>query len=420
MHHLIIGNGVAAIGAIEAIRSVDRESPITLVSAEPHRVYGRPLISSLLSGRIREKDIFYRPEDFYETNNVTALLGKTVSEIRTGTRQVVLESGEVIQFDKLLIATGGVPFIPPIEGRLGPDVYVFTTLDDARKLDELVGKVKNIVVLGGGLIGLKAAESLHDRGIKITVVELADRILSAAFDAEAGGIIAKRLAEVGIDLLLSNSIKEIARTKKRVKGVVLNDGTRIACDAVVIAIGVVPNKALAEKAGIKVNRGVLTDNKMETGIPGIFAAGDVAEAEDMLLGEKRVTPIWPNAFIQGRHAGLAMAGKSKRYAGSIPMNSIEFYGIPTVSMGISNPPAEGFEVLARFEPAKNAYRKIVLREGRVAGAVLVGKIDRAGVLSGLIGNRVDVESIKQELLRDDFGFADLPAETRQELLAANA
>ena len=120
MHHLIIGNGVASVGAIEAIRSVDRESPITVISSEPHRVYGRPLISSLLSGKIREKDIFYRPEDFYESNNVTALLGKTVSEIRTGVRQVILESGEVIPFGKLLIATGGVPFIPPIEGRHGP------------------------------------------------------------------------------------------------------------------------------------------------------------------------------------------------------------------------------------------------------------------------------------------------------------
>lgn len=420
MHYLIIGNGVAAVGAIEAIRQIDRDNSITLISAEPYRVYGRPLISSLLAGKIGEKDIFYRPADFYESNKVNALLGKTVSEIRTGTRQVILETGEVIAFDKLLIATGGIPFIPPIEGRNGPDVYVFTTLDDARKLDGLVGKAKKIVVLGGGLIGLKAAESLHDRGIKIAVVELADRILSAAFDAEAGGIIAARLAEVGIDLILNNSITEIVRVRKRVKSVVLKDGGRIECDAVVIAIGVVPNKTLAERAGIKVNRGVLTDSKMETDTPGIFAAGDVAEAEDMLLGEKRVTPIWPNAFIQGRHAGLAMAGKSKRYAGSIPMNSIEFYGIPTVSMGISNPPAEGFEVLARFEPQKNTYRKIVLRDGKLVGTVLVGKIERAGVLSGLISNRIDVENIKQELLRDDFGFADLPVETRQELLAANA
>ncbi len=420
MHHLIIGNGAASVGAIEAIRSVDPESPITVISSEPHRVYGRPLISSLLSGKIREKDIYYRPEDFYETNNVAALLGKTVAEIRTGTRQVVLESGEVIAFDKLLIATGGVPFIPPIEGRHGPDVYVFTTLDDARRLDSLTGKVREIVVLGGGLIGLKAAESLHDRGMKITVVELADRILSAAFDSEAGGIIAKRLAGVGINLVLNNTVKEIVRSRKRVKKVVLNDGSSIPCEAVVIAIGVVPNKALAAQAGIKVNRGIVTDSSMETDVPGIFAAGDVAEADDMLAGEKRVTPIWPNAYIQGRHAGLAMAGAPRAYAGSIPMNSIEFYGIPTVSMGIANPPAEGFEVLARLEPEANFYRKIVLREGRLAGAVLVGRIERSGILSGLIKNGTDVENIKQDLLRDDFGFSDLPQETRQELLAANA
>ncbi|MEN6464019.1 MAG: FAD-dependent oxidoreductase, partial [Syntrophaceae bacterium] len=271
-----------------------------------------------------------------------------------------------------------------------------------------------------GLIGLKAAESLHDRGMKITVVELADRILIAAFDSEAGGIIAKRLAGVGINLVLNNTVKEIVRSRKRVRKVVLNDGSSIPCEAVVIAIGVVPNKALAAQAGIKVNRGIVTDSSMETDVPGIFAAGDVAEADDMLAGEKRVTPIWPNAYIQGRHAGLAMAGAPRAYAGSIPMNSIEFYGIPTVSMGIANPPAEGFEVLARLEPEANFYRKIVLREGRLAGAVLVGRIERSGILSGLIKNGTDVENIKQDLLRDDFGFSDLPQETRQELLAANA
>ena len=420
MDYLIIGNGVASVGAIEAIRSIDREGPITVISSEPHRVYGRPLISSLLSGKIREKDIFYRPEDFYESNNVTALLGKTVSEIRAGVRQVILESGEVLPFGKLLIATGGVPFIPPIEGRHGPDVYLFTTLDDARKLDSLAEKVTDVVVLGGGLIGLKAAESLHDRGMKVTVVELADRILSAAFDAQAGRIIAKRLADVGIELVLNNTVKEIVRARKRVKSVVLNDGKWLPCSAVVIAIGVVPNKGLAEKAGIKVNRGILTDSSMETDVPGIFAAGDVAEAADMLWGDNRVTPIWPNAYVQGRHAGLAMAGAAKAYAGSIPMNSIEFYGTPTVSMGISNPPAEGFETLARLETDHNFYRKIVLREGRLVGAVLVGRIERSGVLSGLIQRGTNVESIKQELLRDDFGFSDLPAETRQELLSAHA
>ncbi|MDD5532279.1 MAG: FAD-dependent oxidoreductase [Syntrophales bacterium] len=418
MRHVIIGNGVASVGAIEAIRSADRESPVTVISSEPHRVYGRPLISSLLGGRIREEDIYYRPEGFYAANNVTLLTGKTATGINTQARKVRLESGEAVPFDKLLIATGGVPFVPPVEGLDGPDVYFFTTLDDARKLDILAAKLRKIVVLGGGLIGLKAAESLHDRGIHVTVVELADRILSAAFDAEAGGIIARRLAESGISLVLGNTVTKIVRIKKRARRVVLSDGGSVPCEAVVTAIGVVPNKALAEKAGIGVNRGILTDDFMQTNVPGIFAAGDVAEAKDMLWGERRVTPIWPNAYIQGRHAGLSMAGAARPYPGGIPMNSIEFYGIPTVSMGISNPPAEGYEVLARLEPEKNCYRKLVLRNGKLVGAVLVGRIDRSGILSGLIRNGVDVELLKQEMLRDDFGFSDMQPEIRQALLAA--
>ncbi len=214
MNYVIIGNGVAAIGAIEAIRQIDAQNPITIISSEPYKVYGRPLISSLLSGKIRENDIFYRSDDFYEKNGVTALLGKTVSRIRDGQKQVELETGEVIAFERLLIATGGIPFIPPIEGRQGPDVYVFTTLDDARKLDSIVGEAKKVAVIGGGLIGLKAAESLHDRGLAITVIELADRILSSAFDREAGEIIAGQLAEIGIELILNNSVKKINREKR--------------------------------------------------------------------------------------------------------------------------------------------------------------------------------------------------------------
>ncbi len=199
----------------------------------------------------------------------------------------------------------------------------------------------------------------------------------------------------------------------------LSDGVKVQCDAVVIAIGVTPNKGLVDGTGIKANRGILTDSHMETSVPGIYAAGDVAEAADMLSGEKKVTPIWPNAYLQGRYAGFAMCGSDKKFPGSIPMNSIEFYGIPTVSIGIANPPETGFEVLARLDLKKKLYRKLVFRDGILEGAVLVGFIERSGILSGLIRNRINIGEIKQELLKDNFGFADLPAETRRELLAAN-
>jgi nitrite reductase (NADH) large subunit len=419
MEHVIIGNGVAAIGAVEGIREIDKVSPVTIISAEPYRVYGRPLIANLLSGKIVEADIYYRADDFYEARGVKLLLGEKAARIDVEKKRVVLESGKEVSFGRLLIATGGIPFIPPIKGGEGSGVYTFTTLDDAKDMEALPGKVERVVVIGGGLIGLKAAESLHDRGIKVTVVELADRILSSAFDCEAGEIVEKRLKEVGIEIVLENSVKEIVRAKGRIKAVILNNGERHECGAVVIAIGVIPSKAIVEGTGIMTNRGILTDGNMQTSVPGIYAAGDVAEAPDLLLGQKRVTPIWPNAYLQGRYAGLNMAGAKKSYRGGVAMNSIEFYGIPTVSMGISNPPDEGYVVRAVYEPKKNLYRKIVLKGHRLVGAVLVGQIQRAGVLSGLMTGRTNVESFEDELLNGEFGFAGMPPDVRKKILAEN-
>jgi len=417
MNYVIIGNGVAAIGAVESVREIDKTGSITMISAEPYKAYGRPLIADLLSGKIAEKDIYYRSDDFYASHKVRLLLGQRAAAIEVEKKRMVLEGGGAVSFDRLLIATGGIPFVPPIKGNAGGGVYTFTTLDDARQLGQIVGKVERVVVIGGGLIGLKAAESLHDRGIKVTVVELADRILSSAFDRQAGDIVEKRLREVGIDIILENSVKEVVRVKGRLRGVILNDGKRIECEAVVIAIGVVPNKAIVEGTGIMTNRGILTDEYLQTSVPGIYAAGDVAEAPDLLLGQKRVTPIWPNAYLQGRCAGLNMAGAKKVYRGGMAMNALEFYGVPTVSMGLSNPPAEGYVVRTVFEPDRNLYRKIVLKDHRLMGAVLVGQIDRAGLLTGLMAGRTNVESIEEELLTDGFGFASMPADMRKKIMA---
>ncbi|MFB3926618.1 MAG: NAD(P)/FAD-dependent oxidoreductase [Syntrophales bacterium] len=419
MKYVIIGNGVAAIGAIEGIRKVDQDHPVTVVSAEHYKTYGRPLISQLLSGKIRQRDMYYRPESYYDENKIKLLLEKSVVKINPGRKNILLEDGAKIPFDRLLIATGGIPFVPEIKGGKGPDIYSFTTLDDAGRLDSLVGRVKEMVVLGGGLIGLKVAESLRDRGVRVTIVELADRILSAAFDGAAGGIIARRLSEVGIEIILNDSIREIVRKKGRVTGVILTSGQKRRCEGVVIAIGVVPNKTIIEGTRIKANRGILTDGHMETSIPGIYAAGDVTEPVDMVLGERRVTPIWPNAYLQGYYAGLNMAGAERIYSGGFSMNSIEFYGIPTVSMGLANPPGDGYEVIYRLAPEKNIYRKIVLRDGILVGAVLVGRIDRAGILTGFIRSRIRVHDFKEELLREDFGFVHVPAAVRKQVLSAN-
>jgi NAD(P)H-nitrite reductase large subunit len=417
MHYVITGNGIAAIGAVEGIRRLDRNNPITIISAEPYLAYGRPLIANLLRGKLSQGMMLLREESFYTKNGVNLLLGRKAVELNLKGQQVILDDGQRIPYDKLLLAMGGRPFMPPIKG-LGQNYYTFTTLKDAFDLQKLPGSVETAVVIGGGLIGLKAAESLHDRGVSIHIVELADRILSTSFDETAGRIIYSRLKEVGMEIHLDTTVDEILGGPNAVLGVRLTNGEMVKCQGIVVAIGVVPEIELVAHTGINTNRGIVVDDYMETSVPGVYSAGDVAETTDMILREKRVTPIWPNAYRQGQMAGQNMAGAGKSYEGSLPMNSIAFYGIPTVSMGIANPPAEGeYETIIAVDKERGTYRKLVLRGDFLVGTVLVGKIERAGILTGMIKNRIPVSTFKDRLMKEDLGLTDLPREFRQQLLA---
>lgn len=387
MNYVIIGNGVASIGAIEGIRRLDQKGKIVVIGAEDTAAYGRPLISYLLAGKIGPERLALRGDDYYVRNNVELKLGATVTAIDTSKKTVTTDKGESLHYDRLLIATGGVPFIPPIPGVQGEDIYSFTTLAHANTLIELSGRIKRAVVIGGGLIGLKAAESLHDRGVAVTIVELAPRILSAGFDEKAGRLASNRLKNVGIEVNCGVTAKEIQRGKNgRVKGVLLTDGRFLECDVVVVAIGVVPASALAKDAGIKVERGIMVDARLMTNAKDVYAAGDVAQAMDQLTGEHRVVPIWPNAYNQGYASGRNMAGAKLPYQGGLPMNSISFYGLPTISVGVVNPP-EGdtnFEVHALLDEARETYRKLVFRDEKLVGYVLVGDIDKAGMYTAFI------------------------------------
>jgi NAD(P)H-nitrite reductase large subunit len=387
MKYVIVGNGVASVGAIEGIRRVDREGDITVISEENFPTYGRPLISYLLAGKIGPERMQLRPVTFYEKNKVKMVLGTKVTGVDSKKKVVATEDGHAYPYDKLLLATGGAPFIPPLEGKDGPGVYSFTTLAHAETLIDVAKNCKNAVVIGGGLIGLKAAESLHDRGVKIAIVELAPRVLSAAFDDKAGALVSRRLEEVGISVHCSTQATQIKRgADGQVQGVALKDGTFLPCQAVVIAIGVVPASALAKDAGVTVDRGVLVDDMLCSSNPDIYAAGDVAQARDLILDENRVVPIWPNAFNQGFYAGKNMAGAQSSYSGGLAMNAIAFYGLPTVSVGMVNPGPNdtGVEVSEELDEERGTYRKLVFKDNRLVGYVLLGEIDVAGLYTGFI------------------------------------
>ena len=415
MRYVIIGNSAAAIGGVEGIRRIDPDGEILLISKEAYAAYSRPLISYFLAGKVDARRMGYRPSSFYRNYGVTALLGKEAVTVDTERSEVVLHDGQRLSYDRLLIATGGIPFVPPMKGVEARGVTTFTTYEDAKELRQKCRRLRKVVILGGGLIGIKAMEGLQAHGMDLTVVELMDRILGLVLDPTAAGILERELQKEGVHLAKETTIQEIVSDGEgNVTQVILQNGQTLEADHVIVAIGVRPNVKIVAGTPITVNRGILVDSAMRTNVDRVYAAGDVAEAEDLLHGEKRVIPIWPNAYRQGKIAGFSMAGGEASYLGGLVMNSVEVGGIPVISAGIMNPPeGEGFEIKRFLDRKARVYRKMVIRDHRLVGFILLGAIDRAGIYTGLIRERIDIRPFKRRLLDGDFGMIDFPKEIRQ-------
>ncbi len=427
VNYVIIGNSASGTAAIQAIRECDKKNKITVISDEPHFNYSRPLISYLLGKKVDVDRISYCGKDFYKDNKVELILNRNAKRLGLKTKHVILSDRRKIPFNKLLIAAGGTPVIPKVKGLGSDGVFTFTKLSDAQNIQSYIkkNKVKEAVVVGGGLIGLKATDALIELKIKVTIVELADRVLSTTFDSKASSIIAAALEKKGCRLVTNNTIIEIrsqeSQIKKvnhnsNVKSVILEDKGEIQCHMVIIAIGVKPNMELVKDTPIKVNKGIVVNNFMKTNVKDIFASGDCCEASDLLSGRKRPIAIWPVAVRQGKIAGYNMAGVKKEYLGSFAMNSMELCGIPTISVGETHPGGKDYQVLEYLDQEKSVYKKIVLKDETMVGAIFVGDIERAGIYTGLIEDKVDATSFKEHLLREDFGLISLPEEYRKHLV----
>jgi len=297
-------------------------------------------------------------------------------------------------------------------------VFTFTTWADERAIEEHLrqNQVSQAVVLGGGLIGLKCLEALHLRGLPVTLVELADRILSATFDREASRLAEGALARAGVDVRTSTTVGKVLSRHGQLTGVELTDGSRIDCQMLVLGVGVRPDLSLVEATAIRTDRGIVVDDHMATSAAGIYAAGDVAQGLEALSGQTRPVPILPVAARQGRIAGTNMAGGDLRYEGAVLMNAVDVLALPTISVG-RTVEVEGDEVLSRLDEHAGTYRKLVLRNDRIVGAIFIGRIDRAGIFTGLIRSRIDVASFKELLLGDEFGLLSLPADYRAHMVS---
>lgn len=407
MKYVIIGNSTAAIACIEGIRTTDREGEITVISDEKYHCYGRPTISYCLMGATSRGEMKYRPDDFYEVNGVKTLLGERAEAVDAHKKTVKLQSGEEIPYDKLLVATGSRPFVPHMDGLDGvKNKFSFMTMDDMNALESVLSPKKKVLVIGAGLIGLKCVEGILDRVGSVTVVDLADRILPSILDGEGAAIIQRQLESKGVKFILNDCAQEFENKKVILK----NSGQEIVFDILVVAVGVRPNTELVREAGGEVNRGIVVDTHMRTSLPDVYAAGDCAEGYDSSLGANRILALLPNAYFQGKAAGINMAGGDAEQTNAIPMNAIGFFGSHILTAGIY----EG-ECLSHIEG--DIYKKLFVKDGRLVGFILINDFLRAGIYTQLVRDKVDLSTVDFTLLKDHPRLLAYSQDVRRQKLA---
>ncbi len=409
-HYVIIGNCAAGVNAAESIRLEDEKANITIISDESYPVYSRPVIAYYLAGDVSLDKVWYRGKDFYEKNGIETLFGKRVEKVNPQEKKVALDDGSEISYHKLLVASGASPVYPDISGINLFGVFGFRTLDDVQNLLEMVEQgAQNVVLIGGGLVSSRAGYALAKRGLKINVVVASPCILSQVIDAEGAHLLQEVLREHDWNILTGRNVERI-EGRRRVEKVVLDDGSELPADIVIVGKGVRPNVSFLDGT-VKVNRGIVVDEKLKAA-PDIFAAGDVAETFDLAWETYRVNALWPNAIKQGKIAGHNMVEEELIYEGSLGMNAVDFYGLPLISAGITRPPDESFEVLIRRDEKERVYKKLVLKNGVLKGYILIGDIDRAGILTGFIKDKQQVEEFKEALLDEEISLLVLPPEVR--------
>jgi NAD(P)H-nitrite reductase large subunit len=401
MKYVIIGNSAAGIGAVEGIRQIDKDGEITIITNEAHHTYSRPLISYLLLGKTTEEDMNYRPYDFYNENNCTLLSGVSATEINAQKKQVGLEDGKSIPYDKLLVAAGSTAFVPPFEGLdTVHNQFTFMSLDDARKLDKVLEKSKRVLIIGAGLIGLKCAEGISKRVSHVTVIDLAPRILSSILDEGGAKIVQSHIENKGVDFKLGASVKRFENN-----AAILENGEKMNFDILVLAVGVRPNTQLL-KGIADIDKGIIINSKSQTSAHDIYAAGDCTQTLDISSGQSKIMALLPNAYMQGECAGVNMAGGDKSFDKAIPMNAIGFFGLHMITAG-------NYTGNEYCKTKDSHYKRLFYNDNRLNGYIMIDDVEKAGIYTSLIREKTPLDTIDFALVCTQPGLMAFTKEDRQ-------
>jgi len=403
MKHVIIGNGPAGVVAAEALRRADPAGDVILVGDENEPPYSRMAIPYLLTGNIGEEGTYLRKDaGHYERLNIRLIVARA-EKVDSKARRVTLSNGETLAYDRLLIASGSHPLRPTIPGIDLPNVHACWTLADAREIAAKAKPGARVVQLGAGFIGSIILQALAARGVKLSVVEMGDRMVPRMMTEKAGELIRLWVEEKGVAVHVNARAEAIMKTSSGAMQVKLSNGQAIECDLVIAAAGVRPNIAFLQGSGVKVGDGILVDERMQTSVPEIYAAGDVTEAAGFHSGRPQLNAIQPNAADQARVAAANMSGAQTAMQGSLAINVLDTLGLISSSFGEWQG-AEGGEGVELVDEANYRYLSLQFKDDALIGATSIGWTDHVGALRGLIQGRVRLGEWKARLLADPTQF----------------
>jgi nitrite reductase (NADH) large subunit len=388
---VIVGNGMAAARLVEELTKLALgRYAIAVIGEEPRLAYNRVLLSSVLAGETQSHDIELRPAAWWRDRGVTLRYGCVATEIDVGRRELRIANEESMAFSKLVLATGSTPLRLGVPGADLAGVHTFRDSRDVDLLLTLAVRKRRVVVVGGGLLGLEAAYGLVKAGARVTLIHLMDRLMERQLDAPAAEVLKSLVERKGIEVLLDANTARL-HGEARVEGVELSDGRRIDADAVIFSAGIRPNVALAKDAGIAVDRGIVVDDCLQTGTPGIFALGECAEHRGICYG--LVEPAYEQARVLARH----LAGDAARYSGSVVATNLKVSGVSVFSAG-DFIGADGSEAIVLSDARGGAYKKLVISQGRLTGAVLIGDATDALWYLELIRKRAPIAKIRKDMM----------------------
>jgi len=402
---VIVGNGVAGVTAARIIKEKNPETQVSIYTDESHHYYPRPRLYEVLSGEAKPREVYMFSEEWYEKKGINVQLNKKALSIDTERKELLLEDGSRVNYDKLLLANGGHSFVPPIKGVKKTGVFTLRSIRDALSIKEFTKKTKKVIVIGGGLLGLEIASSLKKLGQQVEVVEMFPRLLPRQLDPDGATILKNRIASRGIDIVLGVKTVEILG-RETVSGILLDSEEELSGDLVLISAGMRSNTELALEAGIKVNKGVVIDGHLRTSADDVYAVGDVAEFEGIVYG------IIPAALEQASIAAANILGMEHNvYTGTVPSNTLKIVDVELTSMGLVNPEEPKYEEVKKTDKKKGVYKKLVLDKGKIVGAILLG--DKKGVTSikRLMTQETDITNYKNSILKDNFDYKKITSLT---------